>query len=997
LTELPRDPAPQDVTLAAQRRQITVMFCDLIGSTALSSQLDPEEMYEVLRTYQSRCTEVIEQAGGFVAKYLGDGVLAYFGYPQAHEDDPERAIQAGLVIAGLVPGVPVPGGRQLAARIGIATGLVIVGELIGAGAAEERAVTGETPNLAARLQEAAPPGGVVVSAATRRLAAGLFDFADLGLQAFKGLPRPEPVWLVTGHKAAADRFAARHEREPAPLVGREAELAEILERWGRALAGETEIVGLVGEPGIGKSRLIYELRGALAGEPHVWLEGGGAQVFRNTPFHVAAQMVRRTLAAEGALTADGYLEALTAALRQAGVEAPHALPLIADLIGAPTRDEQAPLTLDPDQRRALLMAALSEWLVKTAARSPTLLVIEDLHWVDPSTLELFAEVVPKIAASRLMVVYSTREAAAAPWPLGPRHRQLALPRLDAESLQRLVASTAGESLAPDLAASVVARAGGVPLFAEELARLMLDRPDRAGAREIPGTLSDLLMARLDQLGPAKETAQIASVLGAEFHTGLLAAVAGLSAEDLDVALARLLESDLVVERRGAAEGTYGFKHALILDAAYEALLRSQRRALHARAAAILGERFPDLARDQPEVLAQHWTRAGETERAIAAWSDAGRAARVRRAYREAERAYLEGLALVMSLPEGAERDRHELGLRYAHVLVLLATRGYASPEAIEASAKARALAERAGDLKQQVVNTAGVWSAASAAGDYQRACEIAEQAMPLALAAAAPESLAVAGMMVMTSRYRVGDILGAEEAYREGAPHFEAPEARRIVGPTPQFFGNGAVIAWLLDERREAYERIARCVAFGRESQNPYELAFATHMAAMQMMLMAEVEQAIAFSNESIRLSDEHGFPHFAANSRLVLGRAIAERGRAAEGVGMIRDSLQSMDARPRSGATMYLTWLAEALAQAGAPEEALEAAEQSLVVNPNELFFRPGSFLTRGDMRAALGDLAGAAADYREAVALSKAISAKVFHTRAAASLARLQGVVAA
>jgi tetratricopeptide (TPR) repeat protein len=596
-----------------------------------------------------------------------------------------------------------------------------------------------------------------------------------------------------------------------------------------------------------------------------------------------------------------------------------------------------------------------------------------------------------------MVVYSTREGAAAPWPVGPRHLQLTLERLGAESLHRLVAATAGETFSPDLMANVVKRAGGVPLFAEELARLILDQPDRASGREIPGALSDLLMARLDQLGPAKEAAQIASVLGAEFHPGLLAAVAGLSEAALETTLERLLESDVIVERRGADEGAYGFKHALILDAAYEALLRSQRRALHARAATILSERFPDLAREQPEVLAQHWTRAGETERAIAAWSDAGRAARVRRAYREAEAAYKEGLGLVMSLPEGEERDRHELGLRYAYVLVVLATRGYASPEAIEASAAARALAERAGDLKQQVVNTAGSWAAASAAGDYQRACEIAEQAMPVAQAAAAPESLGVACMMLMTSRYRVGDILGAEEAYQEGAPHFASPELRRIVGPTPQFFGNGAVVAWLLDERQQAYERIASCVALGRESKNPYELAFATHMAGMQMMLMGEADQAAAFSEESIRLSDEHGFPHFAANSRLVLGRAIAERGRAAEGAAMIRESLQSMDARPRSGATMYLCWLAEALALAGSADEALNAAEQSLLVNPNELFFRPGSFLTRGDMRSALGDLSGAAADYREAVTLSKAMSAKIFHTRAAIALGRLPGVVAA
>lgn len=993
LSDVPRDLAPQDITFAAQRRQITVMFCDLIGSTALSSQLDPEEMYEVLRAYQSCCTEVIEQAGGFVAKYLGDGVLAYFGYPQAHEDDPERAIHAGLIVAGLVPGLPVPGERQLAARIGIATGLVIVGELIGAGAAEERAVTGETPNLAARLQELAPPGGVVVSAATRRLAAGLFDFKDLGAQSLKGLSRPEPVWEVIGQKATAGRFAARHEREPAPLVGRAAELAKVLERWRLAVGGETEIVGLVGEPGIGKSRLIYELRRTLAEEPHVWLEGGGAQVFRNTPFYVAGQMIRRALADEAPLTPDGYFEALTAALQAAGVEAPYALPLIADLIGAPTRDEQAPVTLAPDQRRSFLMGALSEWLIKTAAQSPALLVVEDLHWVDPSTLELLAEVVPQIQASRLMVVYSTRDPGAAPWPAGARHLQLDIERLDEASLGRLVASTAGEGLPPELAASVVARAGGVPLFAEELARLMLDRPDRADGREIPGTLSDLLMARLDQLGPAKETAQIASVLGAEFDAGLLAAVAGLDARNLAAALERLVEAELIVAHRGPDGEAYAFRHALMLDAAYQALLKSQRRTLHARAAAALAEAFPAIARAQPELVAQHWTQAGEVEPAIAAWHEAARAAGVRRAYREAERAYRQAIELLMQLPDSPEREARELELQGSLVQLLQYVYGFAAPETAAPTARARLLAEKGGDVGQQVMQLAGAWSGASSAGDYESAQRLADQILQLASVEGSPRAMGAAWMMQMTSRYRTGDLIGAEAAFATGEPCFADPQFRRLPGAAPQTFGNAALIAWALGEPHEPARRIGRMLSLSEDEANPYQLVFAHHMAAQQAVLSGEAHEAEAQARRSLEIADQHGFPQFAATARVFLGRAMALLGDPAGGAALILEGLAGLGGSPsRAGRTMYLTWLAETQIAARELDAAAATLEDALTANPNELFFRPESLRLRGLVRRGRGDPRGAEADFRDAVALAKAMGAKLFHERAVAELDRLR-----
>jgi class 3 adenylate cyclase/tetratricopeptide (TPR) repeat protein len=978
--------------LAAQRRQLTVMFCDLAGSTELSAELDPEDMHEVIGAYHRVCTEAIERADGFVAKYLGDGVLAYFGYPQAHEDDAERAIHAALALEQAGSALGAPNGAPLAVRVGIATGLVVVGDLIGVGAAQERSVVGETPNLAARLQAMAPPGGVVVSNATRRLASGLFEFRDLGVPALKGLTLREPVWQVLGAKAAVDRFAARHERGPAPLVGRDAELQRVLEAWRQAAAGEGQVVGLVGEPGIGKSRLIYEVRREIRHEPHVRLEGGGAQLFRNTPFHAIAEMIRRRLAGHRALSPEGYRTALERSLSQAAVKAEHALPLIAELIGVPSPAEAAPLTLPADQRRSALLAALSEWLLNTAERWPTLMVVENLQWVDPSTLELLEQLIGRASGVRLLVLYSTRQATAAPWPLGPGHLRLELGRLDAESLERLMAFAGGEALPQDLVANVVARADGVPLFAEELARLLVDRPERAQAREVPGTLSDLLMARLDQLGSAKEVAQIAAVLGAEFQPRLLRLVSSWAEPPLAEALQTLIASDLLVARGSGDDQTYAFRHALIQDAAYEALLKSQRRALHRQAATVLAEDFPEITLAQPEILAQHWTRAGEPELAVSAWHEAGRHASGRWAYKEAEHAFTAALEVLASLPDSDQRDERELDLVSSLAQLLQFTLGYSAPGTIAATARARTLAEKGGDLEQRIMQMGGAWSAASSAGDYEAAGKLADQLLQLARLNGAPRAMGAACMFQMTSRYRTGDLIGAEAAFTTGRPYFASPEYRRLPGATPQTFGNAALLAWMMGEPEEGRRRIDRGLALSRESNNPFELAFAHHMAAQQAVLTANPHDAQAEGEESMRISEEHGFSQFAATSRVFLGRAAAELGRPDEGVALIQEGLQGIGGAPsRAGRTMYLTWLAEVQALAGRLDDALDTLEEALTANPRELFFRPESLRLRAACRLEKGDLEGAEADCRAAVSLSWTMGAKLFHERASAELVKL------
>lgn len=977
------------VSLDAQRRRLTVMFCDLVGSTELSTRLDEEEMHELIGAFLKVCADSIEEAGGFVARYMGDGVLAYFGYPQAHEDDPERAIQAALAINERAAAIPTRHGQPLVARAGIATGMVVVGDLIGEGAAQERSVVGETPNLAARLQGTAAPGSVVVSNATREGAAATFDFRDLGPVSLKGLVLREPVWEVTGARAAARRFGSGRTADPGRLVGRDAELETVLGHWAARADGGGRIVGLVGEPGIGKSRLLHEAQRRIALQPHVWLEGGGAQVFRNTPFYAVSQMIRRRLMRGGTAS----LARLEQTLAAAGVTDPQALALVADLIGVATPTGYAPLALGPEQRRERLIATLADWLLETARRFPTVMTVEDLHWADPSTLELLDVLAARAAEAPFLLLYTARDEMAPPWPDHPRHHRIDLPRLGAEAVRQLVSGVGGEALTDEAAAAVAERAGGVPLFAEELARLIVERKGEGDAREIPATLSDLLTARLDQLGPFKDVAQIASILGGEFQLGLLGAVCGLTGAELDAALSALNASEVIVRREGREEATCAFRHALIRDAAYGALLKTQRRTLHRRAARTIEAQFPGLAERQPEVLAQHWTGAEEWDRAVGAWQAAGRTAGARRAFAEAGTAYQQAIATLGELPATVLRDDRELELQSALAGVLQITRGYSAPEAMAATDRARALAEQGGDLEKQFAHLAGMWMAASSGGDYETAGRVAEQLQPLAGALGALDDLGAARMILMTSRYRVGDFIGAEEAFTGGLEGFLSPGFRRRPGASPQTFGNGAVVAWLLGDNDEAHRRIETALAFSKEGGNPYEAAFGLYMAAMQAVMMWEYEKAETLAAESVALSDELGFPQFAATSRVVLGRAQAELGRPQEGLASIRQGLEGMGGtRSRAGVSMYTTWLAETLALAGDLDGALATVEEALTANPQERFWRPESLRLRAEFRLAAGDLDGARNDALQAVALAKDMDARTFHARALETRAKME-----
>lgn len=625
-------PTPHIVStgVSAERRQLTVMFCDLVNSTVLSARLDPEDMRDVLRAYHNGCASVSKRFEGFVAKYMGDGVLVYFGYPHAHEDDAERAVRAGLVLVETIgaTALPLSVELKLQMRVGIATGLVVVGDLIGTGAAQEEAVVGETPNLAARLQGLAAPNSVVIAADTRRLTGGLFEYRDLGPSTLKGFADPVRAWQVVGPSTIESRFEALHAAgTTTPLIGRDEELDLLMRRWQQAKEGEGRVVLLSGEPGIGKSRVTEAIEERLSGEPHFRLRFFCSPYHGETALHPIVSQLEHAAGFERDDNAERRLAKLEAILAPSTKDTKQATALLADLLSI-GGDRYPPPNLNPQRRKEETLEVLFAQAAGLAAHRPVLMIFEDVHWIDPISLELLELTVERIPSLRVLLVITLRPEFQSPWTGDAHVTTLELNRLGRRHGAELVKRLTGNKQLPSaILDQITAHADGVPLFVEELTKAVLESGllSDAGDRyvltgpvpplAIPTTLHASLMARLDRLAPIREVAQIGAAIGREFSYELLAALVPLPESTLQEAVDRLVQSELVFRRGRPPGATYTFKHALIRDAAYATLLRSRRQELHARIAKVLEDRFPETVELHPEILAHHWSQAGLVEKA----------------------------------------------------------------------------------------------------------------------------------------------------------------------------------------------------------------------------------------------------------------------------------------------------------------------------------------------------------------------------------------------
>ena len=977
-----------------ERRHLTVLFSDLVNSTEIAAHLDPEEWREILAWYHRATGDAVARFGGHVAQYLGDGVMAFFGYPQAHDDDAERAVRAGLAILEAISETSrAPGGHhkvELAVRVGIHTGQVVTEE-------GDQGINafGDVPNIASRVQTAAASNTILITASVLQLVSGLFVVEDRGTQTLKGVPEPLPLYCVLGSSGVRGRLRTSVSRGLTPFVGREDEMRLLLGRWGRAQESEGQLALVVGEPGIGKSRLVEEFRARIKDDRHLWIECEGEQLSANTPFHAIVQILDQGLGWHGDESQEERVVQLERSLDLTGLKLGEAVPLIAEMLNLPIPTKYPPLMFAPDQKRRRLMANLAAWVLHAARLQPVVIVLEDLHWVDPSTLELMQTLVEQAVTASLLLLCTARPEFRLPWPMRAHHVQITLNRLNPsetrEVVTRVVASIA---LPKDVLDTVVERTGGVPLFAEELTRSVLEGGTAKTVHTIPATLQQSLMARLDRLGPAKDVAQVASVIGREFSYELLHAVSSTAEDELQSALTRLGEAELIYARGIPPEAIYQFKHALVQDAAYEALLKSRRRELHRRIANLITERFRQAATEQPEVLAHHWSGAGELEEALSAWTRAGRSARKRRAFREAERSYRRALEVINKLPESPERDALELPVAAALAQVAELTHGYSAAETKDALSRSRALLRRGGNVAQLTLTLSGAWAGAINSGDYRSADALSREFIELAEREGNPMNLAFAHMTRIETHFYLGELAEAESRFMRGRAFFDEQGFKQFPGAFGTALAFAGLTAFTSGRLETALTRINEAAKAARQRNNPYDLAFISFQSGSFKMLVGEPAEAKAAARQAINLSDEHGFPHIAAAARTTLGAAVAHCGEAAQGVQLIEESLSAAaKIETGMGVTLSLWYLAQAQSLHGETDKALYTIERALEANPDERIYRPEALRLRGELRLRAADRELAAEDFREAIVCARGMGAKSFELRATTSLARLLG----
>jgi class 3 adenylate cyclase len=905
----------------AERRQLTVMLCDLVGSTAISVRLDPEDMREIIGAYHRCCAEAITEAGGFVAKYMGDGVLAYFGYPQAHEHDAERAVRAGLALVAAVPKLKTTAGVPLQVRIGVATGLVVVGDLIGSGAAQEQAVVGDTPNLAARLQALAEPGAVVIASSTRRLTGGLYEYRDLGTVALKGFAENVPAWRVLGAGTAESRFEALH-ADATPLVGRDEEVDLLMRRWEQAKRGEGCVVLVSGEPGIGKSRIAQSVLERLSGEPHARLRYFCSPHHRDSVLYPFITQIEHAAGFDREDTAATKLGKLESVLAQSAESIADSVTLLADLLSLSPGISSSPLPADPTRRRELILTALIGQIEALTRQRPGLILVEDAHWADSTSLELLDRMVERLPSLPVLLVMTFRPEFQPTWAGQARVTTLALNRLDEREAMALVSSvTGGKSLPMEVLSRILDHTDGIPLFIEELTKTVLEgellREEPSGYAlagplpplAIPSTLHESLMARLDRQAPIKDVAQIGAAIGREFSYELMAAVAHRSEDQLRDALDQLTASGLISRRHAPSRASFVFKHALVQDAAYSTLLHSQRRELHARIAGVLEKDFPEMIRTQPEILAHHFSEAGLVDFAIEFWQRAGMRSADRSAHHEAIGHLRCALDQTGKLPAGHQRDERELKLTLTLAVSLLAAHGTGSIRVEECAVRAKNLSDNLHGLQSRFAAQRIMWHSSLLRQPVPRTVALATDLVGLAKEEGNPAKLAVAHRALGYSLFNAGEFREAADILAEGATLGDTiPEAEfTIYGEHPSMVCRtyGGQVRILMGFPESGGRLLNASVAHARHQNNTHSLAWALGVAAHTSQSQHEPAATARFASEAIETAREHRLPQWLALGERCKGWAIHQLGDFEGGLNLVRQGVRGWY---ETGAVLHTT-----------------------------------------------------------------------------------------
>ena len=970
------------------------MFCDLVGSTSLAAKLDAEDWRNLVNAYLDEASEAVTGLGGHVLKKLGDGLMALFGYPHAQENDAERAVRAALAIqralADLNARNAARARRSFPRASASSPGSVVVdatGE-----------VFGDAPNVAARVQAAAEPGTVLVTASVQRQTAGLFVVEDKGAHDLKGVTAPVALYRVVRASGGGRRGGAR---ALTPLVGREDELALLTRRWSRALEGEGQFVQIVGEPGIGKSRLVEEFRAKLAETPHTWVEWAASQLLQNTPLHPLAEWGRLRFGGADA-TEEGRLADLENTLRLVGLDPDEYAPLIAPLVDIPLAEERS-AKLAPEELRRRQLAAVTAWYFAGARTQPAVLVFEDLHWADPTSLDLLRSLAERGAQAPLLIVATTRPEFRPPWAMRSHHGVISLAPLDRAQVRRMVGEIASRhALSDEMIDGVGERTGGVPLFVEEVTRLLLERDAQCGDQAIPPTLQQSLAARLDRLGEAREVAQIGAVLGRDFAYLLLRDVAEADEPTLRASLDRLSDADLLFVEGAPPQANYRFKHALVRDAAYQSLLKSRRQQLHSRVAKILRDRFPDRAETEPELLAHHATEGGLLDEAVSYWYKAGLRANYRSAHAEAVAHLTKGLDLLAQLPESSARDSREVDLQLALGVPSAGIAGHWSVEAMVAYARAKELCDRlGGETSRLFPALRGLWTGNRGRGQIHKARELADQLLEIAQRAGDRSLLLEAHHAQWSTQYGFGDWRAVGEHAAQGLAlyrpeHFSHAFLYGGHDSAVCATAHAGVSLWMLGFPDRALARVEESITMARELSHPPSLMHALSYATVVHHFRGDLAAARDGAEARLQLARDR-LPEGldGINREMALVSALEGEQQARAGIANIQKALPidlSRDIEWKAYILCLFAGVCELSGEMDAGLDVLEAAIAEMATTGVRLWepelHRLAGNLLRGSAAASLD---GCAAHYLRAIEIAREQQARSLELRAASSLARL------
>jgi class 3 adenylate cyclase/tetratricopeptide (TPR) repeat protein len=993
----------------AERRHLTVMICDLVGSTALTARLDPEDMGAVMDAYHAACARITLSYDGFLADFRGDGILAYFGYPRAHEDDAERTVRAGLDIIAAVARLETRAGEPLSVRIGIATGIVVVGDLGGEAKLREHAVVGDAPNLAARLQTLVEPNSVVVAESTRRLLGDHFLLRDLGQHELKGIAEPVRAWAVEGLSASESRFKAVRPAGLADLIDRKTEMDFLLERQRLAWKGEGQIILISGEPGIGKSRLAAALAERVA---HTQFRYQCSPYHANSALHPIINQLERAAGFKADDTPGLRLDRLETLLASGTTQVQAVAPLFAALLSIPLGDRYPQLVFSPAQQRRRTLAALLDQFESYARQQPVLLLIEDAQWADDTSLELLDLIVERVRQLPILALITFRPEFEPPWTGLANVGTLTLGRLDRENVESIVTQVAsGRALPTEVMKQIVAKTDGNPLFVEELTKtvleagILIEHPDgyrldgRLPPLAIPETLQDSLMARLDRLHSVKEIAQVGAAIGREFSYSLIRAVVARDEIALKHALAALEQAELVYRQGEPPEAVYSFKHALVRDAAYESLLKSRRHQLHGQIARTLEERFPDVATGEPEILARHFTEAGIVDLATSYWLKAGNRALSRSANAEAVKHLKRGIELTQELAQSPERVRKELDFYLALGPAVAATEGDAAHETSRVFSHARDLLGDGGTLKEQMTILWGTYLAHSMRAEHTAALEITRQCLRLGADHEHP------GVSALANRF-MGQTLHYMGAFVDARSHLERTLALCATNPktiaTYRGFGvddQANTLSFLASTLfLLGYPEQAAAAAEKAETRvRAIGLAFTTALAFCNMAILGTIggdpRRALANADESIAISVDNEFASIDRRARFFRGSLLAQSGDPQAGIELMRSALAAAEGNSeRNRRTLYLGHIASAHASLGQPEVGLGLLDEAIQIAEatNEKFFEAELYRLRGAILLSLGKKGEAEAELQRALTIARQQQARWWELRAATHLAR-------